>query len=129
MAARMKWHDVDLNRRLEEAEERGLQAAGLAYQRELKSVVNVSARGGAAASSPGDPPRKRTGNLQRNIVMETDDTSRSVAVGVKKNAIYGLFLELGTRFIAARPWMRPTLKRMIGRLEATARAVMQRFFR
>jgi hypothetical protein len=62
-------------------------------------------------SRPGEPPRKRTGWLQRNVVYTLDRQKLTGTVGVTINAKYGLYLELGTRRMAARPWFLATLRR------------------
>jgi HK97 gp10 family phage protein len=59
------------------------------------------------------------GNIARNIqvkrVKNTDSTA-TVSIGVRskgkggKNAFYWRFLEFGTQFIAARPFMRPAFE-------------------
>jgi HK97 gp10 family phage protein len=59
------------------------------------------------------------GNIARNImvrkVKDTDNTA-TVSVGIRakgkagKNAFYWRFLEFGTKFISARPFMRPAFE-------------------
>src|SRR5579862_4417139 len=61
-------------------------------------------------SKPGEPPRKRTGWLQRNVLYELDEATLTAKVGITTNARYGLFLELGTRKMLARPFLLGTLK-------------------
>ncbi len=57
-------------------------------------------------SSPGDPPFKQTGHLRRSIAWEAvSDTVGRVGTNVK----YGLYLEMGTSRMAARPYLRPRL--------------------
>lgn len=62
-------------------------------------------------SKPGEPPRKRTGWGQRHIVWEFDPQAIAGRVGIAKAALYMLYLELGTRHVARRPWLVATLKR------------------
>jgi len=55
---------------------------------------------------------KLTGKLARNIGIDLDKKSRSrvmVSVGPEKDVFYGMFLELGTKHITARPFLRPAL--------------------
>ena len=73
-------------------------------------------------SQPGEAPRKQTGWGQQHILMEINRRRRWGRVGVGKNAIYMLYLELGTRRIKRRPWLVKTLMdniKMIGLLAAT----------
>jgi hypothetical protein len=61
----------------------------------------------------GQPPFKRTGTGQANIVWEFNGSmvDPRCRVGVRKNGLYMIYLELGTRKIAARPWLIAMLKR------------------
>lgn len=71
-------------------------------------------------SRPGEAPRKRTGFGQRNVVYQLDRASLSSKVGVRQNAKYMLYLELGTRRIQPRPWLVATLDTHRERLKALA---------
>lgn len=55
-------------------------------------------------SEPGDSPHKDTGRLRASISHEVD-TDKGVA-RVGSNLFYSKWLELGTRFMAARPYLR-----------------------
>lgn len=59
---------------------------------------------GAFPSRPGEPPRKQTGHLRRSIAYEVDRTNLVARIGT--NLAYGRYLELGTRRMAPRPWLR-----------------------
>lgn len=63
-------------------------------------------------SKPGEPPRKRTGWGQRHIVWDIDRDKLEGRVGISVNAIYMLFLELGTRRIRPRPWLVATYEKL-----------------
>ena len=71
-------------------------------------------------SEPGEPPRLRTGQLRKNVIKELDREHLKSRVGVTKNAIYGAYLELGTRRVRARPWLFETLKQITPQLKAIA---------
>jgi len=71
-------------------------------------------------SKPGEPPRKRTGWLQRHVQREYDRANLSSRVGLATGALYGLFLEMGTRKMAARPWLLATLKKLLPQIEQQA---------
>lgn len=118
MNGRMDWHGGEAERRVLNASWEGLVRAVLYYHARLQDALNVSAKVGRGtkasdyqASRPGEPPRKRTGWLQRNVVYELDRMSLRARVGVTKNALYGVFLELGSIRIAARPWLLSTLRK------------------
>lgn len=67
-------------------------------------------------SKPGEPPRKRTGWGQRHILWDFDDTKMEGRVGISQNAIYMLYLELGTRRIKPRPWLVATMTKFMAEL-------------
>lgn len=69
-------------------------------------------------SLPGEPPRKRTGWLQRNTLYDIDEQAISGRVGVQQNAKYGAYLELGTRRMKARPFLLATVQKCIAELRA-----------
>jgi HK97 gp10 family phage protein len=56
-------------------------------------------------SKPGEPPMMRTRLGVRSIASESEDGGLTGKVGVKRNAVYMLYLETGTRTIQPRPWL------------------------
>lgn len=97
---------------------RRVAVAAVATQNMLKQAVskpgNVKskravARDGAIRSKPGEPPMKQTGFGQRAISFQLSEDGLTAQVGIFQNATYMGFLEFGTRTIAPRPWLRPTL--------------------
>ncbi len=72
-------------------------------------------------SKPGEPPRKRTGWLARNVTYEVDGKNGVARVGLTANARYGIYLELGTSRMAARPWLLVTARKLAPQLEAIFR--------
>ena len=103
----------------------GLQRAVTYYREKIVEALGVTAKAGKGtkakdfeASRPGEPPRKRTGWLQRHIHKEFDKKAMKGAVGVNVNAIYGLYLELGTSRMAARPFLLRTLKKFWAQIKA-----------
>ena len=71
-------------------------------------------------SRPGEPPRLRTGFLQRNVRYELDRARRVARVGITRNARYGLYLERGTARVQARPWLVATVEKHLGKLRGVA---------
>lgn len=62
-------------------------------------------------SAPGTPPRPRTGNLRRSYNIDPHPQERMVRVGSDPAiAPYAPFVELGTRFMEARPALIPALE-------------------
>lgn len=62
---------------------------------------------GLNPSQPGQPPHKLVGFLQRSIAHEMAQDKSTGFVGT--NLDYGLYLEMGTSKMAARPWLRSSL--------------------
>lgn len=58
--------------------------------------------------------RRNRGTLARSVAQSVtvesgDDGEARVEIGVRKRAFYGAILETGSRYMPARPWMRPGL--------------------
>lgn len=69
----------------------------------VESQAKVNASGGP----PG--PNVRTGRLRSSITHQIAQDSQSVYADIGSNVTYAGFVELGTRFMSARPYLRPAL--------------------
>jgi len=58
---------------------------------------------GLDPSKPGEYPRKLSGQLLKSIAHSVDRSNLVLTVGT--GIKYGKFLELGTKKMAARPWL------------------------
>ncbi len=80
-------------------------------------------------SKPGEPPRKRTGMGMRGIQHEVDRKIPAGRVGVLPGVKYMVYLNFGTKRIAARPWIDLVLNRNQATfellLQTGARSVMR----
>lgn len=76
------------------------QRSGRMYKR--RSVVHQ-------ASSAGEPPKTDTGRLASSIRPVFGDMKAEVG-SLANIAKYGAMLEEGTKNMAARPWLEPTLE-------------------
>ncbi|EYB67412.1 hypothetical protein DEIPH_ctg041orf0008 [Deinococcus phoenicis] len=64
------------------------------------------------ASAPGDPPAVDSGDLRNSIgVQKIKDGHYRVGTNKK----HGVYMEFGTRKVAARPWLRPSLEKLRSR--------------
>jgi hypothetical protein len=61
-------------------------------------------------SSPGGKPAVRTGLLRNSITWRIGVDALSPYVDVGSSVVYAPYVELGTRFMAARPYLRPALQ-------------------
>ena len=112
---------------------RAMNIAAKLVERETKTALKRQGgyrpyrRGGVIhwSSMPGRPPALDTGILRNSIASfvkvargfvkgsigpDIDHIKAKAEAGTDVN--YGLYLELGTRHMAARPFLRPTLRRL-----------------
>ncbi len=133
MAGRINWYGDVAGRRLESAAAAAIQRAGLLLMTRARLLASVPAkrirrrrgRGTSAgprgsqytqfvASRPGQPPALRTGFGRRNIDMEFLAARLVARIGARRNADYMSYLEVGTRRIAPRPWLKPAIDQTRG---------------
>ena len=115
----MRWHGEEFERQVRKALADNLVAAAIHLKGEIKQSLSVGNLTGKYPSEPGEPPRKVGGLLGEKIAHEVDRVRLIARVGT--NLLYGKFLELGTRKMAARPFIRPGLEKArhrIGRILA-----------
>lgn len=141
--------DDGFNRALNEATKRGVRAVAITahtlIQQEL-SVPNTgvrhkrtraTSRGRKGSqyttyphpSKPGEPPRLRTGFGRSHVYKEPIDGGLRWRIGVRGNAAYMGLLELGTKRVAARPWLAATLRKHLAslvKISAGAKGVSKR---
>jgi hypothetical protein len=124
MNARVDWHGDELEPKLRAAVWEAIVRCTEFFWAHCLQLLNISnPPPHKTPSQPGEAPRKRTGFLQGNVQREYDEPALTSRVGISKNAIYGLFLELGTRYMRPRPWLMATLKAVMPQLQATIAAV------
>ena len=135
--AKIEWHGENVKRVINQALERNMRAACIHLQSAVKNLISTRAvirrtRGQTGqrgrpvfeSSRPGMPPHLRTGTLLGSIQYRVDrgpigivgtDRARILAgaktVSPRTVRGYGAYLELGTRKMAARPYLRPALIR------------------
>lgn len=71
----------------------------------------------APASAPGETPDVDSGELLRSIAADVGAEVAHVGTPLAK----GRILEFGTRDMAARPWIRPTVEALRRRMRSLAR--------
>lgn len=116
----MKWHGEEALKRIHAEVGNRLQGAAMFIQGRVREALSVaqptrlthpaaggSRRIGLDPSRPGEYPKKVTGFLRRGVAYEVDRTRLRARVGT--NVPYGKYLELGTRKMAARPWLLRTV--------------------
>lgn len=74
---------------------------------------------GAFPSKPGQPPHKQVGVLRGSVTYEVAYSANGTLIArVGTNILYGKFLELGTRKMKARPWLKRALNEKRGDIQA-----------
>lgn len=97
--------------------------AGGALADHVRMKISRPNPSGAAPSAPGEPPARVSGELLDSVAYEIMETGRGLSVTVGAAASYALSLEYGTRRMAQRPFLRPSLAEMeeeIARIYRTA---------
>lgn len=116
--------------------ERAIALGAIRVQREAQRLVGlrsgpIKSLPGAVPSAPGEPPHLRTGTLRRSIDHETLRLGNREFVGrvgpTGAAAKYGTYLELGTRKMAPRPYLRPALDSQRKQIVAEIRRAGRRF--
>ena len=121
--ARLEWFGDEVSRNIHKGAERGLSAAAITFQGELKKMLSQAGsgkwyKGNRARSSnegpPGEPPVSQMGELRRRIQVDLRKL-RKLLARVGTNVKYAPWLELGTSRMRPRPYMKPTMRLMRAR--------------
>ncbi len=119
----MTW-DADAIKAMEVELGKRLERAAIYLQNTIRRKLNRSqpysiSKGksyhGLEPSLPGEPPKKVRGDLQRSIAYEMSKDKQSAKIGT--NLAYGKHLELGTRYMQPRPYLRSTLQEEQGKID------------
>ena len=110
------------SKRIAQGLARGLYAGGKEIESEAKRSITEGAVSGKGhvPSAPGEPPMEDTGVLRSHIDTHIVASGSNPEVHVRSRAPYAVFLETGTRKMAARPYMAPAARK---KKDAVAKAV------
>jgi len=108
-----------LDKKLIANQKRGILLSAHQVRTEAIKLISKGARSGVKytrylpyrtgiASAAGEPPKSDTGRLVSQIFVDIDADGFGATVGT--NLDYGLYLEVGTSKMSARPWLTPTLE-------------------
>lgn len=134
----LNWHGDDALKAIMDAAWESILRATILFWTELQKVLS---RKSPPPSPAGQPPGKITGWGSKHVQYELDKPKLTTRVGLLKNAIYLLFLELGATIrpknkkalswidqasgkrvfrkkvtLLPRPWFLVTLKRLMPQL-------------
>lgn len=131
---RIDWNGPACERRMKQLLMQGLSAAGRIVENRANELLSVDGSGkvrgrrrrGAVVtrSLPGEPPRAQTKQLLQSVTRDENREEISVKVGTPLE--YGAHLELGTRKMRPRPWLRRSLIECKERIETVIRASVAR---
>ena len=121
------WHGDEILRKIEEQMGKRLYAASSSWVSHAKKKLikklnrpiktkNGKWRSGNTPSKAGDYPAAATNHLLGGIENGVDKPRLRAFVGT--NVKYGKFLELGTRHMGKRPWMKLTNDAMRSKIKA-----------
>lgn len=99
---RLVWNDAELHRLLDS--ENGPVARDL-----LRRGLLVQAAAKNFATGYGGGPRVRSGRLRSSISTALGSDELGVYCDIGSNVEYAGYVELGTRYMKARPYLRPAL--------------------
>jgi HK97 gp10 family phage protein len=80
----------------------------------LRRGLRVEAAAKNFATGVGGGPNVRSGRLRASISTRLGSDAQGVYCDVGSNVEYAGFVELGTRYMRARPYLRPALPAAIG---------------
>jgi len=122
--AKARWHPQRFIRKVDANFDARLDRTALMLQ---SDIVRQFKKGnptppGNTPSAPGEVPAVVTGTLKRSIAIETPRQHvRRIGSTIQPEGgqrhSRAIFLEFGTRFMAARPWLRPSLERNKSRIK------------
>lgn len=131
----LRWYGGEAQKKIHDETVRRLHAACIVVVNHAKKLVSVEGTTtvvvgktksgkpkkkrlyGTNPSRPGEPPHKQHGELRMSIMWEVIGLVGRVGSNMK-NPMYPRFLELGTKKMKARPWLRRALRECRDRIKA-----------
>src|SRR4051812_47974766 len=83
---------------------KAIKAAGQDTENYIRQSISIPY---PPASSPGQPPHMRSGELLAGIGHSVDEQGDGIVLSVTSQAPHSTYLEYGTAHMAPRPFMRP----------------------
>lgn len=84
-----------------------LRAGGNEIRKDAKARVPIRSEPGPKPLKKGSRRGRLPGFLRASIIVRKVPGADMIEVGSSKRAWYGRLLEFGTRYMSARPWLRP----------------------
>lgn len=93
----------------------------------LRALFNAFAAKIEAYARQHAPWRDQTGDARRGLIAFVDGEGLALSIYLVTSVLYGLYLELGTRYMAPRPIVMPALQAHYAELVAAIVALLQAF--
>lgn len=118
-----KVHARKITGKARTANRKAMAALAKEMTKELRDVLSVQTGKYGPPAPPGEPPRRRSGYLQKTTKVEHDAAGRVIV----RTPNYGIWLDGGTGRMAARPFLRKTIHDMKPHWNRRYRYYMRRF--
>lgn len=126
--ADLKWYGGRRSWEVRSAIADAMELAAAHIVRKIKADLNTPY---PPASSPGEAPHRRTGNLRASVDYWINRKRLEVDIGVNVDAPYWSDLEFGTVNMDARPFLRTNIIQNVWaaqkRIDREARAAMRKY--
>jgi len=114
-----KWFGKQCVKKVKQQTGKRLHKAGLhfvnACRRNISTKGSKCGKNTGTRSAPEGFPYVECGHLKASLTYEVDEKKQRVLCG--SNLKYAKYLELSTKHMSARPFLRPTLKEEQGRIK------------
>ena len=101
-----KWHGGTVKKAILSTMESRMDVVADFLEKYVKDSLTIPY---PPASAPDEPPHMRTGGLLNSIERERQGLTLRVGTSSSASAYYAKYLEIGTRHMAPRPFLRPAL--------------------
>ena len=100
----LKWYGDDVYKKIHNEQKKRVRQAAIFLESYIKKSF------GTSPSSPGEPPGVDTGRLRNSITHEIEESLWDIIGRVGTNVEYGKWLELGTKDMSPRPYLRRAIE-------------------
>jgi HK97 gp10 family phage protein len=100
----LKWYGDDVYKNIHNEQKKRVRQAAIFLESYIKKSF------GTSPSSPGEPPGVDTGRLRNSITHEIEEALWDIIGRVGTNVEYGKWLELGTKDMSPRPYLRRAIE-------------------
>ena len=100
----LKWYGDDVYKKIHNEQKKRVRQAAIFLESYIKKSF------GTSPSQPGEPPGVDTGRLRNSITHEIEEALWDIIGRVGTNVEYGKWLELGTKDMSPRPYLRRAIE-------------------